>query len=234
MITIIAIDDESVALSIVSKFCERRGGIKLETYTVPQKGLARIQELRPDIVMLDIEMNGMSGLDIGHQLPDSTCLIITTAYSHYAVDGYDMDAVDFLQKPYFYERFVRAIEKAERWLVARDLMLGTPVGTKNITVKAEYKNISIPTDIISYVESLENYVCIHKIDGTKLKSKVPLHVVESMLPSEDFVRIHRSYLIARHRVQNFTSTEVSISGEDRPLPIGKKYADGFKTVMMRQ
>lgn len=231
MITCIAIDDEPIALSIIRKFCEKRGGISLETYSMPRRGMQRVLETHPDVVMLDIEMNGINGIELARQLPDTCCLIFTTAYAHYAVEGFEVNAVDFLHKPFFYERFEKAMTKAERWIVARDLITGMGAEKKVLVVKSEYRNVSIPTDLISYVESLENYICIHKIDGTKVKSKLPLHVVENMLPTGDFVRIHRSYIVARKRVVGFNNSEVSISGESRPLPIGKKYAEGFRTAM---
>ena len=103
MIRCIAIDDEPIALSIVRQYCERRGGIVLETFSSPRLGMQRVQEWRPDIVFLDIEMNGVSGLDLARELPSACCLIFTTAYAHYALDGFETNAVDFLHKPYFYD-----------------------------------------------------------------------------------------------------------------------------------
>ena len=95
----IAIDDEPLALLVISQFCERKGNI----------GLEEIIRKKPDLVFLDIEMNSISGLDIAHILPHDTCFIFTTAHAQYALDGFDLNATDFLHKPFSYERFEKAI-----------------------------------------------------------------------------------------------------------------------------
>ena len=110
----IAIDDEPLALLVISQFCERKGNIELTTYCEPKIGLEEIIRKKPDLVFLDIEMNSISGLDIAHILPHDTCFIFTTAHAQYALDGFDLNATDFLHKPFSYERFEKAIEKAFR------------------------------------------------------------------------------------------------------------------------
>lgn len=122
MIKCIAIDDEPIALSIISRYCEQHGGIELETYSSPRIGMQRIRNWLPDVVFLDIEMNGTSGIELARQLPQSCCLIFTTAYAHYALEGFEVNAVDFLHKPFFYERFNRAMQRAEQWLRMHDLL----------------------------------------------------------------------------------------------------------------
>lgn len=107
----IAIDDEPVALSIIRQFCQRSGDIELTTYTDPVEGLQRVKDVRPDLVFLDIEMGGINGIDVARQLPAGVFLVFTTAYAEFAVDGFDLDAVDFLHKPFSYSRFERAVEK---------------------------------------------------------------------------------------------------------------------------
>lgn len=107
-LTCIAIDDEPIALLIISQFCERKGGLELTTFSEPLTGLKEIARCKPDLVFLDIEMNSISGLDIAHALPPESCLIFTTAHAQYALDGFDLDAVDFLHKPFAYERFEKS------------------------------------------------------------------------------------------------------------------------------
>ncbi|MDE6857700.1 MAG: response regulator, partial [Alistipes sp.] len=161
----IAIDDEPIALSIIGRYCERRGNLELETYSSPRQGMRRIREARPDVVFLDIEMNGVSGLELARELPPSCCLIFTTAYAHYALDGFDVDAVDFLHKPYFYERFNRAVHKAEQWLRMHDLLDVSVSSARQLCLKSEYKNVTVCVDTIVYVESIDNYVKVHLSDG---------------------------------------------------------------------
>lgn len=100
LIKCVAIDDEPLALEVIDKFCRRMGGIELETFTNPTLGLEAVLQSRPDIVFLDIEMEETSGLDIASRLPHDTCFIFTTAYMRYALDGFDLDAVDYLHKPF--------------------------------------------------------------------------------------------------------------------------------------
>ena len=225
MIKCVAIDDEPVALSIVDRYCRRRGGVMLETYSSPRAGMQRIDEWKPDIVFLDIEMNGMSGIELARRLPASCCLIFTTAYAHYALDGFEVNAVDFLHKPYFYERFDRAMQKAEQWLRMHDLLRVSESAARQLLLKSEYKNVTISVDTIVYIESIDNYIKIHLADGTSVLSKIPLRSIEEQLSQEEFVRIHRSFVVAKNRIASFTRSEVILEKNGKSLPVGKKYAD---------
>lgn len=204
MLRCIAIDDEPIALSIISRYCERRGGIELETYSSPRLGMQRVCE---------------------SSLPPSCCLIFTTAYARYALDGFEVNAVDFLHKPYFYERFDRAMQKAEQWLHMHDLLRMSESPSRQIQLKSEYKNVSVSIDTILYIESIDNYVKIHLSDGTSVMSKIPLRNIERQLPPDGFVRIHRSFVVSRKRIVSFTRSEVTLEKEGKSLPVGKKYAD---------
>lgn len=225
MIRCIAIDDEPVALSIIRNYCERRGGMILETYSSPHLGMWRVSEWKPDLVLLDIEMNGTSGIELARQLPPSCCLIFTTAYAHYALDGFEVNAVDFLHKPYFYERFDRAMQKAEQWLRMHDLLRASESPERQLLLKSEYRNVTVSVDSILYIESMDNYIKVHLADGTSVLSKIPLYMVEEQLPQGEFVRIHRSFVVARRRIAGFSCSEVTLSSKGIVLPIGKKYVD---------
>ena len=198
MMKCIAIDDEPIALSIVSRYCEQRGGIELETYSSPRLGMQRIREWMPDI---------------------------TTAYAHYALDGFEVNAVDFLHKPYFYERFNRAMQKAEQWLRMHDLLQVSESATRRMILKSEYKNVTVSVDAILYIESIDNYVKVHLADGASVLSKISLRAVEEQLPQGEFVRIHRSYLVPRVRITGFSRSEVTLGKSGTTLPIGKTYLD---------
>ncbi|MDE7074005.1 MAG: LytTR family DNA-binding domain-containing protein [Odoribacter sp.] len=221
----IAIDDEPIALSIVSRYCERRGGVTLETYSSPHLGMQRVCEWKPDVVFLDIEMNGTSGIELAHRLPPSCCLIFTTAYAQYALDGFEVNAVDFLHKPYFYERFDRAMQKAEQWLRMHDLLCASESAKRQLMLKSEYKNVTLSINTILYIESIDNYINVHLADGTSVLSKIPLRNIEEQLPQNEFIRIHRSFLVARNRITGFTRSEITLSKNGRRLPVGKKYAE---------
>ena len=234
MIRCIAIDDEPIALSIVRQYCRRRGGIELETFSSPRQGMQRVHEWRPDIVFLDIEMNGTSGLALARELPASCCLIFTTAYAHYALDGFEANAVDFLHKPYFYDRFERALQKAEKWLRMHDLLAVADSSSRRLLLKADYKNVSVAVDTILYIESLDNYVRVHAADGATVASKIPLHTVEEQLPPGEFIRIHRSFVVPKNRVAKFSRTEVVLAGVGKRLPVGKTYAEEVTALLEKR
>ncbi len=144
MIKCIAIDDEPIALSIIKEYCRRYGDISLEVFTSPVAGMERVKATRPDIVFMDIEMNSHNGMALARELPPGTCLIFTTAYSQYALEGFNADAVDFLHKPVFYPRFVQALEKAKRWLGNGETM----THRNTIMLKVEHKNVVVDIDDI--------------------------------------------------------------------------------------
>lgn len=225
MLRCIAIDDEPIALGIVNRYCERRGDVLLETYSSPRLGMQRVCEWQPDIVLLDIEMNGTSGIELARQLPPSCCLIFTTAYAHYALEGFEVNAVDFLHKPYFYERFDRAMQKAEQWLKMHDLLRVSESAARQIVLKSEYKNVTLSVDNILFIESIDNYVKAHLADGSSVLSKIPLRSLEEQLPQGEFIRIHRSFVVAKNRIARFTRSEVILAKTDKSLPVGKKYVE---------
>lgn len=225
MIRCIAIDDEPIALSIVEQYCARRGGVELETYSSPRQGMQRIRERRPDVVLLDIEMNGASGLALARELPPECCLIFTTAYAHYALEGFEVRAVDFLHKPYFYDRFDRAMQRAEEWLRLHDLLRVSESPSRRLVLKSEYRRVTISFDTILLVESIDNYVRVHLTDGSCVTSKISLRSLGEQLPAGEFIRIHRSYLVPKNRIARFSRSEVVLTKEERRLPVGKSYAE---------
>ena len=126
MIKCVAIDDEPLALDIIDKFCQRIGNVDLKKYSNPAIGLEAINKYRPDIVFLDIEMEGLTGIAIASQLPENTCFIFTTAYLKYALEGFDLDAVDYLHKPFAYSRFQIAFSQALRRIGRQPIKTTSP------------------------------------------------------------------------------------------------------------
>ena len=122
-------------------------------------------------------MTGYSGIELAKELPADSALIFTTAYANYALEGFDVDAVDFLHKPYFYERFCRAIQKAEQWQKMHNLLNIAESHHKQLMLNSYYKKVSIPVDSIVYIESIYNYVKVHTTDGSSIISKTSLKSV---------------------------------------------------------
>ena len=225
-LTCIAIDDEPIALLIISQFCERKGGLELTTFSEPLTGLKEIARCKPDLVFLDIEMNSISGLDIAHALPPESCLIFTTAHAQYALDGFDLDAVDFLHKPFSYPRFCRAVEKAQQLRTLRELTRQPVSEEEAITVKVEYKNVKIPLREIVYIEAMDNYVRIHLCGARPALSQMSLKSLAELLPAT-FVRIHKSFIVPLHRIAAYTRTSLTLCGSDATLPIGRAFYPDF-------
>ena len=217
-----AIDDEPMALSVISGFCERKGGYELTVFTDPEEALARLDEIRPELVFLDIEMGDISGLDVAKRLPKGCALIFTTAYAQYALDGYDLGVVDFLHKPFSYSRFEKAFDKAA--LVVE--YVRSKRNTQVITVKEEYLNVPIPVSEILYIEAMNNYCRIFRAGNVCTQTRMTLKSLIDMLPSEGFVRIHRSFVVASDKISSFNKREVTlVSG--KILPVGRQYADSL-------
>lgn len=221
MINCVAIDDEPIALGIIEKFCARKGGIDLKAFTDAREGLEFILANKPEIAFLDIELNDFDGRKIARELPAETMVIFTTAYLQYAVDGFNLDAVDFLHKPFSYERFVEALERAER---RKSYSPKNPADQKFIVVKQDYSNVPLSVANIRYIEAMENYSKIFLADGKTVVAHNSLKNIEDMLPNGQFVRIHRSFIIPVFDVKSFTRQNVNLN-DGTVLPVGRQFAN---------
>lgn len=218
----IAIDDEPLALDIIEKFCQRIGNVELKTFCNPKLGLEAITQYNPDIAFLDIEMDEINGLSIASQLPEGTCFIFTTAYLRYALEGFDLDAVDYLHKPFSYNRFQTAFSKALRRIGCQQMK----ATSQCIVVKQDYNNISIPIDDILYIEAVEGYSKIFRMSGDCIISRILLKNILSLLPTESFLRIHRSFIVSKSKIRSFNKQEVILNNRTT-LPIGRQYASAL-------
>lgn len=224
----IAIDDEPMALNIIAQFCKRMGDMELSTYTNPLVGWEQVKRIRPDIVFLDIEMGGVNGVELARELPAGVFLIFTTAYAQFAVDGFELNAVDFLHKPFSYMRFEKAVQKAVR---LRSLlnMAETPVmNEEEITVKVEYKNVKIKLSTILYIEAVNNYVRFHIVDARPILSQMSMKSIMDLLPADKFIRVHKSFIVPRHRIASYSRTQVVLYNQDITIPVGRAYADALR------
>ncbi|WP_303036277.1 LytR/AlgR family response regulator transcription factor [Duncaniella muris] len=215
----VAIDDEPLALDIISKFCERFGGIELSAYSDPAEGIEVIKKGDFDLAFLDVEMEGINGLEIAAAVPPEACFIFTTAYLDYAFDGFNLNAVDYLHKPFAYDRFKLAVEKAIKKLDYNEHVQAD----KCIVVKQEYNNVSIPLADIAYVEAMEGYSKIFRTDGSCTLSRVILKTIGAMLPQKKFLRIHRSFIVAVDKIRSFSRQSVTLAS-GQTIPVGRQYS----------
>ncbi|MDE5658544.1 MAG: LytTR family DNA-binding domain-containing protein [Muribaculaceae bacterium] len=226
MIKCVAIDDEPIALSIIKEYCSRYGDVKLECFTSPISGMECIRTTRPDIVFLDIEMNSHNGVALARELPEGTCLIFTTAYANYAIDGFNVDAVDFLHKPIFYPRFEKAMEKARKYLRVND---DRNIGD-TITLKVEHKNVVININDIIVVEAMDNYVKIYRKDLPTVISQITMKELETMLPANIFTRVHRSFIVSLRFIEKYSNRMICLHNHTRTIPVGRKYLSVFNSL----
>ena len=215
----VAIDDEPLALDIISKFCGRFGGIELSVYSDPAEGIEVIRKGDFDLAFLDVEMEGINGLEIAAAVPPEACFIFTTAYLDYAFDGFNLNAVDYLHKPFAYDRFKLAVEKAIKKLDYNEHVQAD----KCIVVKQEYNNVSIPLADIAYVEAMEGYSKIFRTDGSCTLSRVILKTIGAMLPQKKFLRIHRSFIVAVDKIRSFNRQSVTLAS-GQTIPVGRQYS----------
>lgn len=215
----VAIDDEPLALDVIEKFCQRIGGVELSVFSDPASGIEMIKRERPQIAFLDIEMENINGLTIASKLPEDTCFIFTTAYLEYALEGYELDAVDYLHKPFAFARFQTAFSKA-----LRRIRGNAAENDRSILVKEEYNNVHIPLAEILYIEAMEGYVKIYRENDVCTVSRVILKNIGNQLPEREFIRIHRSFIIQKSKVKSFNKREVKLRN-GKILPIGRQYAN---------
>mgnify|MGYP000247556631 CR=1 FL=1 len=232
------VDDEPPALDV------------LRTYLamVPWLGLAGecsnaldafqyLQRHEVDILFLDIQMPQLSGLDLVRSLKNPPRVIFTTAFREYAIDGFELNAVDYLLKPFSFDRFLRAVDKASSFR-QEDAARLPPLPSANVRpeqgeflyFRADRKMVKVFLDDIQYIESLKDYVRIVTDQG-QVVTKYSITSLETMLPEGSFQRIHRSFVVSLGKVSSYTATHVEIGKKE--LPIGKLYRHEVEKALLR-
>ncbi len=168
-------------------------------------------------------MNDINGLSIAKEIGSDVAFIFTTAYLQYALDGYDLDAVDFLHKPFSFDRFRIAMEKASRRVAFLKI---NQQRSKTIIVKQEYANISISVDEIIYIEAMENYAKIYRANGGCIISRSSMKAIMEILPTNAFIRIHRSYITPVDKIVSYNRQSVKLS-TGLSLPVGRQYVENL-------
>lgn len=222
-----AVDDEPLALDLISENIKRVEFLNLAgTSSSPKKALDFLKSNKVDLLFLDIQMPGLLGVDLAKQLSPDTMVVFTTAYDNYAIDGYNLNAVDYLLKPIDFQRFLRACEKAKdlfEWKMNKEK-------TKFILVHSEHTLIKVQTEDLIYVEGLKDYVKLFVRDQSKpILTRMNLKGIEAILPVEDFVRIHKSYIINRKKITKLNSKLILLN--DIEIPIGDTYKSVAKELV---
>ena len=229
MITAIAIDDEPLALKLITQHCEKIEFLNLKkVFTNPDEAMAYLADNKIDLIFLDIQMPDINGLQFYKKLSaPAPQVIFTTAYKDFAVEGFNVDAVDYLLKPFDFERFNKALLKAKEYI---EFLSVKEVSNNALFVKVNYEMMKINLKDIEFIEALDDYIKIHIKPVTVLTLMTLKNVLEK-LPSQEFLRIHRSYIVPVSKIQKFSKNKVIIGGKE--LPIGSSYGDVYDLLMAR-
>ncbi|MEL1242818.1 LytTR family DNA-binding domain-containing protein [Flavobacterium sp. DGU11] len=222
MIRAIAIDDDQLALTIIERYCDMLDFIVIEkTFTCTDKARKYLSQFPVDLLFLDIDMPVRSGIDFYRSLHQDIPVIFTTAYSKYAIDGFDLHATDYLLKPFSPERFVIAMERSRKQFTFFSPMLQHC----RVAVRADYKLLWINSENILLIEGADDYIKIHLENKSVVTTRMSMGSILQKLPSGLFVRVHRSYIVPRQRVRASYGQTVQI--DDFVIPVG----DTYKTVI---
>jgi DNA-binding LytR/AlgR family response regulator len=228
----IAIDDEPLALEIISDYINRVPFLNLlKSFDSAVDSVDFIRDNKVDLIFLDIEMESLTGIQLVHALPDRPQIIFTTAYDRYAVEGFELDAADYLLKPISFERFVRSVDRVYSDMLKKGGGTEEKTATAStgnegsfIFVKTESRLQKIEVDEILYIEGQGDYLRI--ITRTiKVMTLQNFKKLEAVLPPDNFVRVHKSYMVALDKIENIAKNRIKIG--EKLIPISDSYHDAF-------
>lgn len=210
------VDDEPLAVRLLESYVEKTPELQLlASFTDSITAINAVKEQKPNLLFLDIQMPNIDGMELAHSLPEETRVVFTTAFKEYAFESYEVNALDFLLKPIRYNKFLGSIEKARKVFDIQQTAVQPKQqpNTVFVRVDGEWRNIVI--DQITYVSGMKDYVMFYLDDEKKpLISHLTMKAVEEMLPSDRFLRIHRSYIIAVDKIKKVDRNDCVYIGEE--------------------
>lgn len=223
----LVIDDEPPAREIIRRYIEQLPSLELAGECANAlQALTILQQQPVDLLFLDIRMPQLNGNDFLKTLKNPPKVIFTTAYSEYALEGYELDVVDYLMKPIPFDRFLKAVNKAYPSGAAKPSSYVNSEEKKSeafVYFRADRKMVKVMLADILYIESMKDYIKVVTGDGTII-TKQSISSVEEMLPETSFVRVHRSYIVSLGKIKTFTAELIEIG--DTEIPVGKLYRNG--------
>ena len=227
------VDDEPLALSLIESYVQKTPFLKLTgKYNNPLSAMKNLSEQKVDVLFLDIQMPELNGMEFARMLPTNTRVIFTTAFSEYALEGYKVSALDYLLKPFSFSEFLTAAKKALAWFEMLEQKKTSQIDSKaaGIFVKSEYKLIHILHSDILYIEGLKDYVKIYTQNEPRpTLSLMSLKTLEEELPSDSFIRVHRSYIIQKSKIESVNKSRIVI--QKKEIPIGETYRQQFIAIV---
>ena len=222
--TCIAIDDEPKALEVIERYCQKIGLVSLKaTFREPLKAIEFLNRENIDLIFLDINMPDINGLQLLQTLSPRPLIIFTTAYSQYAVESYELNAVDYLLKPATFERFLMAINKAVAALALKN-NTGMNEGAA-VLIKSGPQTYRVKVSEILYLEKNGNYITVHLKDGNILIRENMADIFD-LLPAADFIRVHKSYVVGIRHISMIEVHQLIVNGEK--IPVGSTYRDSLR------
>ncbi|PLX23429.1 MAG: DNA-binding response regulator [Salinivirgaceae bacterium] len=224
----IAVDDEPLALEQMKAFISKVNFLELtDLFGNASDALGFIKQNSVDLMFLDIEMEDLSGIEMLQSMENKPFVILTTAYDQYALQGYELQVTDYLLKPISYKRFLKAVNRVYDLLNANknkqtNQELSSKTTTDNfIFIKTDYKLQKIEINDILFIKSMSNYLIINTIKTGAVYTLMNFKEIEELIPSEEFIRIHKSYLIPISKIDSINKSSIIIA--DESIPIGESY-----------
>ena len=219
MITCIALDDEPMALEVIERYCAKSDLVDLKAvFREPVKAIEYLTRERIDLVFLDINMPDISGMQLVQTLSPKPMIIFTTAYSHYAVESYNLNAIDYLLKPITFERFLASINKVLTVFPGKD-------EDRSIFVKSGPQTYQVKLSEILYLEKDGNYINLH-LTNRAILIRESMGDIFDLVPASEFIRIHKSYVVAIKHIAMIETYQLTING--KKIPIGSTYRESLR------
>jgi two-component system, LytTR family, response regulator len=231
----IAIDDEPPALAQIEEYISRVPFLELLAgFENAFDTLEYLKSNDVDLMFLDIEMEGLTGIQLLNVLKEKPKIVLTTAYDQYAIKAFDLDVSDYLLKPISFERFMQSVDKVFDSLKHRDIQsISTDkneVKIRNyIFVKTEYRMQRVDFNDILYIEGMKEYLIIYTIHEKKILTLLTFKKMEEMLPSSNFTRVHKSYIVSLDKIESIERNRIKI--RDKLIPVGESYSKMFYSIL---
>lgn len=234
MITCIAIDDEPLALRQIEAYIVKTPFLtNLGCFESAIQANEFILGNSIDLMFVDINMPDLNGLDFVKSLKNPPKVVFTTAYSEYAVEGFRVDAIDYLLKPIDYKMFLRSANKAKLWFSSQDIQVeSVTVNNEFLFIKSEYKIVRINLEDIKFIEGKGEYIRIHLVNQKPIMSLISLTRMESYLSQERFMRVHRSFIVNLKRITTIDRSRIVFDNKDY-IPVSDQYKNKFQDYINR-
>ncbi len=231
----IIVDDEPLAIDIIAEYINRIEILQLvATCNTAVEALQVMNNTGVDLVFLDIQMPGLTGLQMLKSMNERPEVIFTTAYSEYALEGFELEALDYLIKPISFERFIKSINRYSKLYSQKEIPQQQSQNTFSdsfMFVKSDKMMVKVMLNEITHIESVRNYVSIFLTNGEEVRTMNTISNIEEKLPETHFIRVHRSFIIAIDKIASYNSGSLNINGEN--IPIGRNYKDLVKNMLDR-